>query len=148
MRFSVEQYSEVIEEMRMLYPMHWAELSHDKEALPLDIDYGSYQALADTGRLLVAVAREDDELAGYHIFILKSPITSKSAIVAYGSLIYLKPKFRKGFNGVRFLKFAEQACKIAGAEGVYISSTTRRPFGKVLEWLGFSEVERTYFKGL
>lgn len=148
LEFSVEVYSNAIEEMRLLYPAHWAELSHDRDTLPLDVNYAGYETLEAAGALLTVVARFEGQLAGYHLFILKAPITSQESRVAYGSLIYLKPRFRKGFNGIRFLRYAESACRNAGAKGVYVSSTTRRPFGKLLERMGFNEVERTFFKVL
>lgn len=148
LEFSVEAYSDAIEEMRLLYPAHWAELSHDRDTLPLDVNYAGYEALEASGALLTAVARSEGVLVGYHLLVLKAPITSQESRMAYGSLLYIKPRFRKGFNGVRFLKYAEAACRNAGAKGVYISSTTRRPFGKLLERLGFAEVERTFFKVL
>ena len=148
LEFSVEAYSDAIEEIRLLYPAHWAELGHDRDILPLDVNYAGYDALAASGALLTVVARSEGLLVGYHLFILKAPITSQESRIAYGSLIYLKPRFRKGFNGVRFLKYAQTACKNAGARGIYVSSTTRRPLSRLLEWLGFVEVERTFFKVL
>lgn len=148
LEFSVEAYSDAIEEMRLLYPAHWLEADHDTDTIPLDVNYGRYLALEQAGLLHVAVARSEGALVGYHIFVVRAPQHHMSTPMAFSDATYLKPRFRLGFNGIRFLRFAGDSTRSMGAKGVYISSTTRKPFGKVLEWLGFRETERIYFKEL
>jgi hypothetical protein len=148
LEFSVEAYSDAIEEMRLLYPAHWAEVAHDTDSLPLDVNYERYLQLESAGMLHVAVARQDGYLVGYHIFVIRAPQHYKSTVMAFSDATYLKPGCRKGFAGVRFLRFAADSTRSAGAKGVYMSSTSRLPFGKILEWLGFTETERIYYKGL
>jgi hypothetical protein len=148
LEFSVEAYSDVIEEMRLLYPAHWAEVAHDTDSLPLEVNYERYLQLEAAGMLHVAVARQDGRLVGYHIFVVRAPQHYMSTVMAFSDATYLKPSCRKGFAGISFLRFAALSTKRAGAKGVYISSTSRLPFGKVLEWLGFAETERIYYKGL
>lgn len=146
--FSVEAYSDAIEGMRLLYPAHWAEVAHDTDSLPLDVNYERYLQLESARMLHVAVARQDGHLVGYHIFVIRAPQHYKSTVTAFSDATYLKPACRLGFNGVRFLRFAADSTRGAGAKGVYMSSTARKPFGKILEWLGFAETERIFYKGL
>lgn len=147
LEFSVEAYSDVIEEMRLLYPSHWSEVAHDTEHIPLDVNYGRYLDLETAGMLHVAISRSEGALVGYHIFVIREPQHHMSTKMAFSDATYLKPRFRLGFNGIKFLRFAGDSTRESGAKGVYMSSTTRKPFGKVLEWLGFKETERVYFKG-
>ena len=79
--FSVEAYSDAIEEMRLLYPAHWAEVAHDTDSLPLDVNYERYLSLESAGMLHVAVARQDGRLVGYHIFVVLSTFLSISEYV-------------------------------------------------------------------
>ena len=148
LEFSVEAYSEVIEEMRLLYPAHWVESAHDTESIPLDVNYERYLQLESAGLLHVAIARNKGELVGYHIFVVRSPQHHMSTTLAFSDATYLKPKYRIGFNGINFLRFAGDSTRSSGAKGVYMSSTSRKPFGRVLEWIGFKETERVYFKEL
>lgn len=148
LEFAVEAYSDAIEEMRLLYPAHWTEVAHDTDHIPLDVNYERYLALETAGMLHVAVARSEGQLVGYHIFVIRAPQHYMSTPMAFSDATYLKPRYRLGFNGINFLRFASDSTRSAGAKGVHISSTTRKPFGKVLEWLGFRETERVYYKDL
>jgi hypothetical protein len=148
LEFAVEAYSDVIDEMRLMYPAHWMEVDHGTDTIPLDVNYERYVALELAGMLHVATARSEGELVGYHIFIVRAPQHHMSTLMAFSDATYLKPRYRLGFNGIRFLRFAGDSTRSAGARGVYISSTTRKPFGRVLEWLGFTETERIYYKDL
>lgn len=148
LEFAIEAYSDAIEEMRLLYPAHWLEAAHDTDHIPLEVNYDRYVALDEARMLHVAVARSAGKLVGYHIFVIRAPQHHMSTLMAFSDATYLKPRYRLGFNGIRFLRFAGESAKQTGAKGVYISSTTKKPFGKVLEWLGFRETERVYYKDL
>lgn len=146
LEFAVEAYSDAIEEMRLLYPAHWAEVGNIHEDLA--VNYERYVALDEARMLHVVVARSAGKLVGYHIFVIRAPQHHMSTLMAFSDATYLKPRYRLGFNGIHFLRFASDSTRLTGAKGVHISSTTRKPFGKVLEWLGFRETERVYYKDL
>jgi hypothetical protein len=143
--FSVEPYSSVIDEMRLWYAAHWVEVG---DGVGLAVNYERYVELESAGMLHVAVARCVGELVGYHIFVLRRPQHYMHTLMAFSDATYLRPAYRKGFNGVRFLRYAADSTALAGAKRVHVSSTARLPFGKVLEWLGFREMERIYCKDL
>lgn len=131
-----------------MYPAHWAEISVGKEGVPLDMNYERYKQLESAGMLHVAVARVEGALVGYHMFIISPHLHHMSTVAAFTDIVYLKPKYRKGFNGVRFLRFAVDSLRSTAAKRAYVQSTVSKPFGKVLTWLGFAKAETTYFKDL
>lgn len=146
LEFAVEAYSDAIEEMRLLYPAHWAEAGNIREDLA--VNYARYLELEAAGMLHVVVARSAGELVGYHIFVIRAPQHYMGTLMAFSDATYLKPRYRLGFNGINFLRFASDSTRSVGAKRIHISSTARHPFGKVLEWMGFREQERIYSKDL
>lgn len=144
LEFAVEAYLDVVDEMQLLYAANWAETGHDGDSL--DVDYEAFEQAAHS--LHVSVARENGVLVGYHAVRLTKSWKQKNTLVGLTSMLYLKRSARKGFNGVKFLKFTENALREAGVNRFITTATTRNPFYRVLEWLGFSELERVYTKVL
>lgn len=143
LEFAVEAYSDAIEEMRLLYPINWAETGTDE----LDPDYERYLELESRGMMHVVTARDAGELVGYHQFIISTHLHRRHAMVASTDTVYLKKSHRKGFNGVRFLEFAFSSLP-PHVHRVSTMCTTRNFFGKVLERLGFRQSEQIYTKVL
>lgn len=141
--FSVEPYADVIDEMRLLYPAHWAEVGFEG---PLNPDYGKYEGMGDS--LHVTTARHEGLLVGYHAVNVKPSSHQKDVLTGVTEAVYLRRGFRKGFNGVKFLKFTCDSLKEAGVHRFITTATTRNPFYKLLEWSGFHEIERVYAKVL
>ena len=67
---------------------------------------------------------------------------------AANDIIYLHKDFRKGFTGIKLIKFAEQALKEDGVSVLVVNTKVHQPFDSVLEWLGFNLTERMYSKYL
>lgn len=143
LEFAVEAYSDAIEEMRLMYPAHWQEVGLDG---PLDMNYEGYAEAAP--RLFVTVARSNGELVGYHVVNVAYSARQRTVLTGITDICYLKRGFRKGFNGVNFLKFTTDALAAAGVERFFTTATSRNPFYKILERLGFTEVERVFVKRL
>jgi len=143
LEFSVEAYLDVVDEMQLLYGANWAETGHEDG---LDVDYAAFEQAAPS--LHVTVARENGALVGYHCVRLTRSWKQKNTLVGITCMLYLKRSARKGFNGVKFLKFTESALREAGVNRFITTATTRNPFYRLLERLGFSELERVYTKVL
>ncbi|MDN7881243.1 hypothetical protein [Burkholderia aenigmatica] len=144
--FAVEPYAQAIDEMRLLYPAHWAEIALNKDVIKLDPDYERYDALDRAGMVHVATARADGQLVGYHIFVLMTHLHYRQSYTATSDITYLRPQHRRGFNGMRFLRFAFESLKPLGVQRIYTNCKMHHDFGRVLERLGFVEAERIYTK--
>lgn len=142
--FAVEKYSAVIDEMCLLYPAHWAEVGEDE----LDMDYDKYEELEKGGILHVVTARDCTTLVGYHMLFVITGMHCRNRLIGITDILYLKPRYRLGFNGIRLLRFTCESLKQIGVHRVFTTATRRNFYGKVLEWLGFCELEVVYTKVL
>jgi GNAT superfamily N-acetyltransferase len=142
--FAVEPYSEVINEMRLMYPAHWAEVAINKDLVGLNPDYDRYSELDGQGLLHLVTARSNGDLVGYHLMIVTRHLHHKDSLSAISDITYLKPKYRKGMTGVKFLKYAFDGLRDMGVKCIHTSCKVNHDFGKILERLGFKEEERLY----
>jgi hypothetical protein len=147
LKFAVEPYSKAIDEMKLLYPAHWEEIALNKDVIKLDPDYERYLQFEKLGMLHVVTARADTgKLVGYHIFVLMTHLHYRQSNTATSDITYLLPEHRKGFNGVKFLRFAFDSLKPLGTQRIYTNCKMHHDFGSILERLGFKEAERIYTK--
>jgi hypothetical protein len=56
-RIQVESWSDCVEEMETLFPLHWKELGRFQEQIPMQCDRARYAALEKAGALLLITAR-------------------------------------------------------------------------------------------
>lgn len=147
-KFNVERYSAAIEEIKPLLPAHAKELAAHKH-LPIDPNFELYAQSDADGLLHLVTARVDaGALVGYHAsFIVEHP-HYKSMVTAYADLYYLLPEYRKGWDGVKFLKFVDSSLADRGVQRVFTTTTVDSDKSAVLRRLGHRECERMYVKML
>lgn len=148
MKYEVEPYSRVIDEMRLLYPAHWLEIAKDRDIIPLDMDYAKYEMLEQMNLLHVVTARDEGKLVGYINFVVTPHLHHMSTVMATQDFMYLKPSYRKGWIGINFLRFADESLKARGVRKVFQESTLRCEFGPVLKYLGYEPSASIYSKVL
>jgi len=144
--FGVEKYEDVIDEMKVYYPLHYDELASNHE-IELDPDYEAYLKLKDF--LHVVTVRDsdcDNKLVGYHISIVMPHLHYRKSLTAHTDIYYLHKDYRKGLAGINMLKYMEKSVKEIGVERIYMMTKTNLNRGKILDRLGYSEKEHIYTK--
>jgi transketolase C-terminal domain/subunit len=58
----------------------------------------------------------------------------------------LHPDYRKGFMGIKLIKFAEKCLKEDGISVLVINSKTHKPFDAILRRMGYSHIENVFSK--
>jgi hypothetical protein len=145
--FQVEEYTAMREEATLLLREHADEVAAHKE-LPLDPDFALYAKCALDGTLHIVTARADGVLVGYHVSFLTGHLHYRNHLTAYSDLYYLKPEHRKGWTGVRFLRFVDESLEARGVQRVFTTTTIDADKSAVLRRLGHRECERVYVKML
>ena len=140
--FQVEQWEDVVDEVKGIMQEHWDEMTSDPIALEPNED--SYAAIAKAGMLHVVAARADGELIGYYVAIVRPHQHAKSTLTAFTDFLYLKKKWRLGSTGYKLIKHARDTLKARGVQKMYIGSALYPDLGSILARLGFKEVERFY----
>lgn len=144
--YQQEFLNQVRPDAEPLIKLHWDEIALNQDKIKLNPDWEAYQKLEDDNRLKIFTARNGKQLVGYFVVILGANIHYKDHIFASNDIIYLHKDYRKGFVGIRLIKFAEKCLKDDGVSVLLINTKIHRPFDKLLERLKFKPIERVYSK--
>lgn len=147
--FAVETWDQCVDEMRSLWPAHYEELSLDKERIGLSCDEGKYRLGQQNGCLHIVTARKDGILIGYYYGMLMHHLHYRDAgLMCYSDVYFLKPEYRHGNIGVRFLAAIMDSLKRAGVVKLYISTKIHQDHGELFESMGMKCSDRIFTKML
>lgn len=83
------------------------------------MDWRQYKRMERIGSCLWIGARNGDgELIGYASFIIGPSLHNMHSVHALNDLIYLAPEARRGWNGVRLIRFAEEWLTALGVKKI------------------------------
>ena len=145
-KYQREDLYKIKDEISNLLQGHWEEIALNKEKIKLNPDWDAYSALYESGKLGIYTARKNNKLIGYFVVIANSNPHYKDHLFAVNDIIYLVPEHRKGFVGIKLIKYAEKDLKNFGVSVFTINTKVHKPFDSVLERLGFNLIERVYSK--
>lgn len=146
--YKQEFLATVEEEIKPLLEKHWHEIAVNKENIKLNPDWHTYHLLEDANVLKIFTARNEGVLVGYFVVLVKHNIHYKDHLFATNDVLFLSEDFRKGRTGVDLLKFAENCLKEDGVSVLTINTKCHKPFDRLLDWLGYTQIERVYSKYL
>ena len=147
-KYQQEFLATVKDEIVPLLNSHWEEIALNKDKIKLNPDWDAYDNLEQVDKLKIFTARDDNKLVGYFVVIVGVNIHYKDHLFASNDIIYLSPEHRKGFTGIRLIKFAEKCLKQDGISVLTINTKVHQPFDKLMDFLKFRKIERVYSKYL
>jgi GNAT superfamily N-acetyltransferase len=128
-----------------VYPLmaaHWAEL-YDT---PFKLDTNTVEAAMAANLCRLFVAREDDKIIGYALYLLSPALFNMGTVEATEMGVFIDPEYRKGSLAVRLLSFADRELLCEGISDItYHVPQKNQRFGKLLEHRGFKPSD-TIFK--
>lgn len=146
--FSRESFATLSEDSLEFLNEEYAETGQFQDEVPLDIDWDALFEYDRRGQLACFSLRlEDGTLIGYAMFILSTTLHAKSTLHAMTDVIYVRPKYRKGLVGVKFIHFCEAQVKAMGAKIIHMIMKAD-PSYRFLERSGYRIFEVTYMKVL
>lgn len=148
LEFKQEFINDVKPEIVNLINLHWEEIALNKDVIKLNPDWNTYYDLEDNNKLKIFTARCDNVLIGYFIVIIHVNLHYKDHLFASNDILYLHPDYRKGFAGIKLIKYAEKCIKEDGVSVMTINVKEHKSFGLVLERLNFNPIETVYSKVL
>ena len=125
----------------------WLESGSDRDFVPIDVDWGRYQALENAGSLKLLSARKDGELVGYAAFFITPHLMYRSSTHVICDSIYVDPRHRG--IGPSLVRAAEKQFKaMAGSTQVRViySAQIASDFPQVLNRLGYHARETVHVK--
>ena len=139
--FKVERAHDLLKELSPLLIAHWEEIGTLKDKIPLSPDFERYLKLQDAGLLLCVSARKEKELIGYSMMFISPSLHYSKNVFAVNDVVYIKPEHRKGFLGIKLMKFVEQELRMIGVSKVYYHIKKEHNWGKIMERLVYIEEE-------
>lgn len=147
--FQREKWADCVDEMRPLWSEHWAELALDRDHIKLGCDEAKYAQGEAAGLLCIVTGRMNGKLVGYYYGMLLQHLHYKDAgLMCYTDVYFLRPEYRKGPTGLRFLRAVMVKLKEIGVVKMYISTKVHQDHGELFEFMGMKLSDRVFIKSL
>lgn len=138
-RLNREEFSGLVKE-------HWEESALHKDKIFLDPNLELYLELESKGQSKLFTVRDEGKLVGYFLVLVFKHLHYQGNTYAQNDVVFVTKEYRKGFTGIKLIKFAEECLKEDGVDVFNINVKKHKDFGPVLERLGFKPVETVYGK--
>lgn len=146
-RFAREALTDsLLSEMVPLLHAHWREIAHYSD-IPLAPDFDAYRAMVASGALRVFTARDALGLVGYAVWIVRNAPHYAGSRQAVQDILFLEPAAR-GLNGIRFLRWCDQALAAEGVQVAHHHVKMAHNWGPILERMGYEAVDVIYSRRL
>lgn len=140
----VESFTERLEELKPLFPLHWEELALNRDRVPLDPQYDIYIAREQRGELLLVTLREAGAIVGYFIGFIAPGLHYRTCLTCTMDIFYVHPKHRGRMGGARLFRAVKQELKRRGVQRWFVGSKCHADASRLFEALGFEKVEVYY----
>lgn len=121
------------------------DLPHLK-GVPLEIDWGVYEAAEARGTLYCYSARLAHELAGCAAYVVGPHLHYKDSLQALQEVFFVLPQHASA--ELEFLAYCDRELGKLRVQATYAHSRTVMPMDPVLERLGYSPVDTVWMKQL
>jgi len=129
--------------MELMLPMAHAE-EVARGIHPIVIDHKQFEWMDDNGLLQVVTARDDGELVGYHVTIIR-PHMHRNVLAGFVDTLYLAPEHR-GRTSMKMLQYAEDMMRRRGVKWISTGVRCSKDFSSLMIHLGYTEAERLFRK--
>ena len=142
--FCVEPLSEVLDELKPLFPGHWKELALDQDKVPLDPQYDIYLERDRRGEVLFIAGREKGTIVGYFVGFIAPGLHYRTCRTLTLDIFWIHPAHRGHGAGFHLFKTVETEARRRGVQRMFVGSKLHRDASWLFEKLGYTEVERYY----
>lgn len=144
----VESLTERLEEMKVLFPLHWKELALNQDQVPLDPQYEVYLDRDARGEICFVAMRENGEMIGYFVGFVAPGLHYKTCLTAIMDIFFVRPDKRNGSAGVKLFREVEKELRRRGVKRWCVGSKLHADASALFKRLGFEPIETFYSKWL
>jgi hypothetical protein len=149
--FSRVPIGSVADQLQALAQREYEEVGQ-KDLASLSVDWRRYRELDAVGKLATFIVKrgvgQSGVIVGYAVFIVQTHIHYQESLVAANSAVYVAPEARAGRVVLKLLRYAEIGLRAQGVRKIYYHVKRERDFGRLLDHMGYEDVERMYAKVL
>jgi GNAT superfamily N-acetyltransferase len=142
--YTAEPLSEVLEELKPLFPLHYEEVAMYTDKIDLNPAYDKYLMLGEF--VQAYIVRDEGEVIGYTIYFVTPNLHYSDHTYAANDIIFIAPEHRHGTVAVELMQFAEQNLKDLGVSVMTMHMKNYAPFKTLMQFQQFDEAETLYTK--
>lgn len=139
----VESLTAELENLKPMFPAHFAELALDQDKVPLDPDYGLYLAADARGEVLFVAVRHLGAIVGYFVGFVRPHLHYRTCLTLGMDIFWIDPAYRIGI-GTKLFRFVEAEARRRGVKRMSVGSKMHRDASVLFRRLKYREIER-YF---
>ena len=143
-----EKLSDILDEMKIVFPLHWEELALNKDQVPLDPQYDIYLEREKRNEVLVVTVRQEGELIGYFVGFIAPGLHYKTCLTCTMDIFYIHPDYRGSDLGFKLFNYVERELKVLGVQRWFMGSKMHKDASFLFEKIGAEPVETYYSKWL
>ncbi len=141
----IESFSERLQELKPILPVHYEELALDKDSVPLDPQFDLYLAREARGEVLFVTLRENGTLIGYFIGFIAPGLHYRTCLTLTMDIFYVHPSHRGKSGGMHLFKCVKREALRRGVNRWFVGHKTHMPdASRLFLAMGFREVETYY----
>lgn len=144
MLFCAESFTEALEEIKPMFPVHWKELALEQDRVPLDPQYEIYFERERRGELLFIAGREPGKVCAYFIGVVAPGLHYRTCLTLTMDIFWVHPDHRGHGAGLQLFKAVEAEARRRGVQRMLVGSKLHKDASWLFERLGYTEVERYY----
>lgn len=142
--YHVESFAERLNELKVLFPLHYEELALNKDQVPLSPQYNIYLAREANGELLFVTARCEGKLVGYFIGFVAPGLHYSTCLTCIMDIFYIAPAHRGSNAGYELFQFVKKENIRRGVQRWFMGAKVHFDCSFLFEKLGAELVEKTY----
>ncbi len=142
----VETWSGAVEELKLLFPLHYDRLALEQDRVPLDPQYEVYAAFEKAGVLSLVTLRSDGELVGYWVSMVAPGLHYATCLTATMDIWFIHPDHAGRTAALRLIRAVEDEMKRRGVQRWFAGEKLHAPCGRLYEAMGMEKIETTYSK--
>lgn len=145
MTFALERMENILDELKLLHEIHWAETEEYRHEIPLNPDYSEFIRHERAGRYMVFTLRREERLLGnFSLFVAKSHQTQ--TLIGSEDTLYVMPEVRKSGAARGLVSYGERALHRMGVRQITASVKLVNNAGVFLKRMGYEHVAEGYSK--
>jgi len=144
--YQLETYEEVIEDIKPLLELHYAEVCLYPDKIALNPKYEFYNTLDDAGALRIVTARDEGVLIGYSVFFEMPHPHYQDHIYAQNDIFYVAENYRHTEVAPSLVAKAEEALHGDGVSVITYHMKTYKPFESLMDFSGYDKAEVIFSK--
>jgi GNAT superfamily N-acetyltransferase len=140
----VETLRAELENLKPMFPAHFAELALDQELAPLDPQYDKYLLKESMGEVMFLACRHLGGIVGYFVGFVGPALHYRRTLTLTMDIFWIRPDFRGHGLGFTLFRSVEAEAKRRGVERMTVGSKCHKQADWLFEQLGYRKIETYY----